>query len=235
MESDILMELQVSKRFVFALGADRLCRPPYAMTGSLHLRKRTLIRGGTMCLKSFSLIFGGKIGLEGGFNTYAYVEGNPISYFDPDGLQQMPTSGRFPGLSPRTNASFCATAECAAGIPQGRARLPDSLRPTEGLQCTARAGVGPLGVTASWNSSGEVTYLGLGPQLGVSVSITGAGMTVGSDANGLTLRGSASFGNGAFGVSAAGNASFGGSNASISRGIGTIGGSAGITIGVSRP
>ena len=71
------------------------------------------------------------VGLSGGINTYAYVDGNPLTRSDPMGLESIGqvwngTRWVYPPNSPwapSTNTQYCATAECAAGVLPARPEL----------------------------------------------------------------------------------------------------------------
>jgi hypothetical protein len=78
------------------------------------------------------------LGIVGGFNTYGNVSGNPFSAYDLTGLRDVldAISDRVAGIPPTY-------------VPPTKIKLPESLRPTDGLSCTARLGVGLVGVTAS--------------------------------------------------------------------------------------
>ena len=134
------------------------------------------------------------------------------------------------------NAKICVTGGCAAGIGGNKNTGPiGSIGFTEGVTCTARVGAG-VGLTASYNTVRGLTYLGIGPQAGLSISITGGGQTftTGSGAKGLVVEASGAFGNGIVGVSGNTAVGTGGSTSTASPGIGTIGVSAGVTMGYRR-
>lgn len=60
------------------------------------------------------------IGLDGGWNRFGYVDGNPLKYIDPMGLQsdlQPRRPNRPDWLQPVPPNRNCVTAECAAGLP----------------------------------------------------------------------------------------------------------------------
>lgn len=93
-----------------------------------------------------------------------------------------------------------------------------------------------LGVAAFYNTARGLTYLGVGPQAGLSVSITGGGQTLikGSGAQGVVVQASGAFGNGVVGVSGNTAVGAGGTTSTASPGVGTIGMSIGVTMGYRR-
>jgi hypothetical protein len=172
-----------------------------------------------------------------GATIFIYVGGNPLSFIDPDGLRHNRPKWWNDMTEPKTPPGHCVTAECAAGLSPSRPTSPVGNPPvsTDGITCTARIGVG-IGITASYNTSRGLTYLGAGPQAGLSVSITGGGQiwTTGSGAQGVVVQASGAFGNGVVGISGNSAIGAGGSTTTVSPGVGTIGASVGVTMGYRR-
>ena len=82
---------------------------------------------------------------------------------DPEGLRPNMPKWWNDGWVPKIPPGSCATAECAAGF--GPTAPAGTAAPTVGLTWTVHVGVG-YGVTASYNTTRGLTYLGAGPQSG---------------------------------------------------------------------
>ncbi|WP_082485952.1 MULTISPECIES: RHS repeat domain-containing protein [unclassified Acidovorax] len=179
------------------------------------------------------------IGLLGGTNGSSYVDHDSLNSVDPLGLFDLKNRGpvNFPTRPGPGQKSMCATAECAAGLPPANSSKPElppiQVKPTSGMTCSYRGGVGPIGATVEYNNENGVQYVGVGPQAGLSASCTAAGqeLVVGSGPKGIIIQGNASAGNGMLGISAKAAGGVGGLSGKISPGVGTVGVSTGVTIG----
>jgi RHS repeat-associated protein len=76
------------------------------------------------------------IGLAGGINTYSYVKQNPLSSADSIGLVGYTPPGADPNLCTKYDCK-CATAECAAGLPQA----PTNTEPQPSLECEVKQNI----------------------------------------------------------------------------------------------
>ena len=147
-------------------------------------------------------ILTGEVGESKSLNRYAYVEGNPVSYLDPFGLDKESTSNIFkrkiieslaPEVKSGKTVSYGITATASVGISVGisvQLVMDSNYNMAVLISMPVGAGFPNFGISGSRGVTNVPSYEGLlghGTGLGVGIGSVGADLTFGDRTMGYSI------------------------------------------------